>query len=354
MAKALRAELVERLLAGQDGAEVVQLMRDHPSAFTTNSSLQSYISQIKRAVLDSGDPRAVHPQYKATLAALRRRAGKPDVDPACRAKALEFAGASLRVQYHTHRAHARLKFCWGHPAVDAALRAVQVLPDNLATFRSSAEEASECRRAGAAATLLRNQSVLVVKDASTYLDRAVEILRGCGEQTTLGALGFALLLVSGRRTAEVFNMQSTFARGPTRYSAVFTGQLKVKGRAVPGYAIPLLCPFSTFAAGMRVLRDRQAPNPPRDSAHVNTRYGALLSRAVQNKYFVPEGTVHSLRRFYAQAVWIAFGYEETPVTFNAMTKSFLGHAELAQSLAYNDLRLIGLKHRFKGRLPVGE
>jgi hypothetical protein len=68
---------------------------------------------------------------------------------------------------------------------------------------------------------------------------------------------------------------------------------------------------------------------------------------------VPEASVHDCRRFYIQAVWLGFRYDETPVTFNVVAMQFLGHATLAESLHYNSVRLLGLRHRFDGpRLPV--
>jgi hypothetical protein len=351
MSKALRAELAERLLGGQDGLEVAELMRTHTSAFKTACSLRSGISTIRRAILESGDPRALHPQHKATVAALRRRAGRLDVAPECRAKVAEFAAASLREQYRTHRQHARKKLCLGNAAVDAALRAVRLLPDSMASFQASAEEAGDCRRADAATTLRRNNAVLIVHGAQRFVDRALEILRTCDERTCFGALGYALLLASGRRTGEVFNMKSTFSRGPVPHSAHFQGQLKRHG-ADRGYDIPLLSTFAEFTRALAVLRLKQARHPPRDNAHVNTLYAANLRRAVQRE-FMPGTSAHVLRRFYAMATWQSFRYDETPVTYNSMVLCFLGHSDLAMSLSYNDIRLLGLTHRLPGRLPVG-
>lgn len=351
MARSLQAEMAERLLSGEEGADVVAAMRAHPTAFKTECSLQSFISRIRRLVLESDDPRSRHPGSAASLAALARRVRRPDVDPECRAKAAAFLQAGHREQHQLHRRHARRQFCMGHPEVDAAVRAVRLLPANLASFRATADETDECRRRGAQATVRQNESVLVLHGASGYLDRAVAILEQCTASTSFGALGFALLLVSGRRTAELFNGQSAFARGPIAQSARFRGQLK--RRQPRPYDVPLLCPFELFQRGLRVLREKQAGEPPGDNAAANRRYAANLSRSIKRDFLVPQARVHDCRRFYIQAVWLGFRYDETPVTFNVVAMQFLGHATLAESLHYNSVRLLGFTHRFAGpRLPV--
>jgi hypothetical protein len=82
----------------------------------------------------------------------------------------------------------------------------------------------------------------MVPAASAVLQRAEEILRTAGPKTSLSALGFALLLVTGRRTAEVTNGRSQFSPGPNPMSALFHGQLKTQ-HPEP-YTIPLLTTFT--------------------------------------------------------------------------------------------------------------
>lgn len=174
----------------------------------------------------------------------------------CYAKGRGFLHASFVEQYDIQRRHARRRFCFGDGEVDEAFRAVRLLPDNFRTFSVGEATSGVCRQQGARATLRRNESVLMIEDASKRLDEAVRTLKAaCNGAVDAVALGAALLLVSGRRTAEMYNGRSRFSRGPNPMSALFGGQLK-KQRPQP-YVIPLLVPFELFARGVRALRALQ-------------------------------------------------------------------------------------------------
>lgn len=349
MSKALLAEMVEKLLSGEAGSSVAEYMRRHRSAFNTDCSMQSYVSRVRRMVLDSPDPRKFHASHRDTLSAFRARVRRRDVDPDCRQKARAFLDSTFRKQYHTMRRHARRKFCFGNPGVDEVFREIRMLPDSMQSFHPLREEAYSCRRQSTATTLRKNESVLLIRDASSFLDRAVEILRESTPRTSIASLGFALLLVSGRRTAEVFNGRSSFEPGPTAMSAIFTGQLKKRSSTT--YTIPLLCTFSLFDRGMRALLEKQG-DEELTNEEVHVKYASNLNKAIKSQ-LAPQATVHDCRRFYIQALWLGYGYAETTATFNRVAMQFLGHDTLSESLKYNNVRLLEFRHRFPARrIPI--
>jgi hypothetical protein len=375
-------ELVEMLLSGRDGDAVVAHMRTRPGAFTTECSLQAYVSKVRALLLESDDPRKYHPDHATSLAALRRSLPVPpgatdaagsdeatesgtDSGAACRRAGEAFLSASFRVQHKLTRRHQRRQFCLHDETVDAVFRRVRLLPDNLTTFRVSADEAEECRTRAVRSTLRRQESVLVVHGSSEHLDRAVLTLETCDERTCIGALGVALLLVSGRRMAEVFNGRSSFrALDGSPTAALFAGQLKTD-HPTP-YAIPLLCTLAVFQRGLDELRRRQGQWDARRGAFVSgapsvlnltnsavhTRYASNLNKYLKRNGNLDGASVHDLRRFYIQAVWLGYKYEETQSTFNRVAMQFLGHAGIEESLKYNSVRLRGFKHAFTERLSM--
>lgn len=354
MSKSLLAELTERLLSGEEGSHVVQAMRDHPTAFKTDCSVQSYVSRIRRGILDSSDPRARHPEYEESVNAFLR--SSEGADPRCRALALEFEGFDARGRFQMLRQHRLRKFCMGDPEVDAALSRVRLLPDNMRSFRTPPVAAESCRRQGELSTVHKNESVLVVKEGSSVLARATRILEECSIRTSYVDLGFALLLVSGRRMAEIFNGSSRFTPGPPRltdYCSIFRGQLK-RHRPAPPYLIALLCPYATFMRGLDALREKQSragrEAGGEDNGAVHVRYSSNIHKRM-DELLAPGATVHDLRKFYIQAVWQGFGFEETSLTFNRVAMHFLGHLTLGESLHYNSVRVRGFHDRFPGLRP---
>jgi len=348
---------------------VVRRMRSDKSAFRTDCSLRNHISRVRQMVMTSGDPRSMHPQRDETLRALLERADLEDVSPVCRLKAQAFAADTLHAQVLAQRKHQRRKFCLGHPEVDDALRRVRLLTDAMLDFHVSTDEASNCRRIGAERIIRKNEQVLVVPAASAVLQRAEEILRTAGPTTAVSALAFAILLVTGRRTAEAMNGRSHFGPGPNPMSATFVGQLKTQHPAP--YTIQLLTTFELLRKGLDALRARQGdwdaatqtfrPSAPgtRDvlaltNQQVNTRYAVILNRDLRRVHFLPSASNHDCRRFYIIAVWEGFQFAETNRTFNRIAMRFLGHSDLNTSLAYNSVRLIDFHHRFPVayRLPV--
>lgn len=345
----LRA-MAELLLAGVEGSTVIARMIDATEAFNTDCSLLNYVSRVRRMVLDADDPRRFHPDRAAALAAFRRRLGGTDVDAQCRARGLDFLASSLQRQRKIARLHRKRALCMGHPEVDELFRQIRLLPANMDSFHVPAAVADSCRRQGVRRTIRKNEGVLLVPEASAHLDRAVALLDTCSMRTSVSAIGFALLLVSGRRMAEIFNGRSRFSAGPNAQSAIFDGQLK-RDDPQP-YAIPLLCTFASFSRGWAVLLEKLG-DARLSNNEVHTRYASNLNRAIKRKLFVPDASSHDCRRFYIRAVYEGYAYEsETSYTFNRVAMAFLGHSSLEESLKYNTVRLTDFHHRFGERVPI--
>lgn len=347
-------ELVEMLLSGVEGALVLEKMVSDATAFNTDCSVRSYVSRVRRLVMDSSDPRRFHPQYTSTMRAFRARLRQVGpVGPECEAQCDAFFAATLRRKFKMMRQHRRKAFCLGDERVDEAFREIKLLPDNFASFRPSPKTIVSCVRSGVRRTIEKNESVLLISDASKYLDAATATLRTCTERTAITTLGFALMLVSGRRMAEIFNCRSTFAPGPNARSTVFHGQLKTD--LPTAYAIPLLCEYEAFRRGWGVFRAKVcagagAGELSNDAVH--RKYSSNLNKDIKRRLFLPEASSHDCRRYYIRAVWEGYSYEDTTYTFNRVVMAFLGHSTLEESLKYNTVRLRGFTHRFGPRVPI--
>jgi integrase len=175
------------------------------------------------------------------------------------------------------------------------------------------------------------------------------------EMYTIAQLAVTLLLVSGRRSAEILNGRSVFApRADSHFHAQFRGQLKKQGNAA-AYTIPLLVPFNVFAQALQILRQKQSAagiSPVKLSEEaVHSKYqkrvasvlderritGFLpslpLSDATCNRHLTP----HDLRAIYVALVQKMFccDYE-----FPQVAKLVLGHKSVTESLHYQTVRVL--------------
>jgi len=109
----------------------------------------------------------------------------------------------------------------------------------------------------------KTSNVRVVATIDLLLDKAKAVLDSANKADMLTLIA-AVMVVTGRRTAEITNGHSTFTEVPGQdHHAQFTGQLKTRGNAKP-YTIPILIPFETlvkgFAAMQLMQRNKKLPN----------------------------------------------------------------------------------------------
>lgn len=357
----------ERLLAGDQGSTVVDAMRADAHAFNSACTLVNGVSAVRMLVITSGDPRSLHPEYERSVAQLKH-ALATDVTIAgdCRGKLQEFVDSPLKAQCDIARLQRVAKYCVGSPSVRRLIEEAKLLPDNMSTFRASMRELSERKDDAEEKLLQKNEQAILITDAQIYLGRALYILKNASQHTPFCELGYALLLVSGRRFAEVYGSGCTFAEGPTPYSCIFDGALKKKRAPSESFAIPLLCRFDLFDEGLTALRTKQGPSlSSLGNDEVSRRWSSDLNRALRDRLFQIYGAPdrkarekrldcdparkhpvpHDLRRFYIAAVYKAFDFESTTLTFQRLIMQFLGHTRLDVSKAYQTVKLRDFKYQ---------
>jgi hypothetical protein len=359
MSKAVIQEISELLLQGINGETILEHMKTHKesgsfdwgNAFKTSCSIQTYVSKIKRNIMEKDDDRKYHELYTKTIQNFRQvLLATTSAD--CLKKSMIFLSSPFHVKYKLLKKHNRKKFCFGDKSVDDAFKEIKILKQNIVDFRPSVEDWEICKERSVERTKERNKKTIFVKDASSYLENAIYILETVTKKTSISELGFALMITSGRRMAEIFNGKSSFKNGSTKYSAIFEGQLKADRPQI--YEIPLLCKLEIFQRGLDHLRLKQGnwnvqlqkfendkPNVlDLSNDDVNSKYASNINKQLKRVLFLPKSSNHDCRRYYIQAIWKGFDYEnQTPYTFNTVAMQFLGHASLAESLNYNYMKL---------------
>ena len=157
------------------------------------------------------------------------------------------------------------------------------------------KQSLKCRRLLKTNVENKNEDVLIV-DGNSLLLRAKEILEYPDDEDKY-AIILALLLVSGRRTAEIVNGKSVFSKLGS-HSAMFKGQLKTKRKV--SYEIPLLVPYDVFENGLNALR-----NNTKNSKNVQ---GGLSVYSKRHFPFSKLNRVHDLRAIYAHIVYKLYKY----------------------------------------------
>ena len=321
--------------------------------FKSSCSRQNYVSKIKRYIFDSEDNRKYHKHYRKTIAIFNQALLKEGVSDVCKEKALKFKELDFRMQYKMLQRHKRKEFCLGNKEVDDAFKKIKLVNARILQFKVSASDSEKCKVQSIARVRRKNRDIILVTNSTKYLMDARKILKLCADSnhnTRIEDLGFALMLTSGRRMAEIFNGRSKFTKGTNSVSAMFEGQLKTDKH--PIYEIPLLCEFDDFIGGMDALRLKQGnwdiatktfkndtPSVLQlSNDRINARYSSNLIRRLRAGLFFPHSTNHDCRRFYIQATWKGYKYDRLH-TFNTVAMQFLGHGDLKESLSYNYLVL---------------
>lgn len=222
-----------------------------------------------------------------------------------------------------------------HDVLDA-LRGVEVIPHNFKEFALTRDETMACKQLAEDAQIKKNDHVVIIAHASHILCNAVYNLEHAAE-INMSLLACCLMLVSGRRLAEMLNGKSTFV--PVSRSTVsFDGQLK-KRHECGEYTIPLLVDSDLFVRAFKTLRTRQLALTPDlcqlSNVQVTAKYQGNLARQLKES-FNAFHHIHVLRSFYASAVFEAYTVN---ATFARCAMQCLGHETLQESLSYNNVVL---------------
>ena len=325
-------QAADLLLEGASGAEVRERIN---TRYKTLGSQKYAISLVRKRVMEL---------YEPDLTPMRQFEAEAGVTDFIKAPLSEKAAIQRR---HTYEQE------WSLEA-EECLQRLELIPPSMSGFGLTHAEVIRYKRESAQALRRKNANVIVIKQPGLLLETAVAMLQTSDTSHSVGRIVLPLLLVSGRRSAEILNGKSTFEPAPNPYYCYFTGQLKTKGRAKGRYMIPLLCPFATFCIGLNALRQKEGDVSNLGGQQINSRYQVKLNDEFQRDTLphlpasLPERkiTVHDLRAMYAAMVFHCYTVCDT---FNLMCMRVCGHDDMTESLAYNSIRLEGgdeLRGRF--------
>jgi hypothetical protein len=344
--------LLAQLRDGVEGSTVLEgLVQKNGNAYTV-ASLSTMVSNLRSKFIKNDHQRI--DRYMSSLA-LRKfthlEATEEGTEEAKNAKAIvakavaEFFCIPLAKQLEAQRLDAP---GWSTGARDA-LAALRLLPSNLSTFKLIDGQTASLKQHSAEALERKTSTLIVVKTTDLLLDEARAVIEGANSTTHMPTLTVALLLVSGRRTAEITNGNSIFTEVPGKdYHALFKGQLKQRGNALP-YTIPLVVPFKSFHHGYMTLQEMQKhAQLPNEEA--KAKYQPMVADAVSKTKNLPGGlTPHDLRTVYAAVINSVFAHQ---LPIPGLIKRVLGHSSVMESLHYSNVRLDPLPTASLGALPT--
>ena len=213
----------------------------------------------------------------------------------------------------------------------AVAKAGHTVPDG---FRLTAQEMDELKRQRVDQKLLRQDNRIVVSKPEDIL-RQIPFILQMAAHTTLSHLILALTAVSGRRLTEIANGRSQFLPIDARpHHTLFHGQLKRRTEGQQAYIIPLLVPYTLFAHGLSVLRQRQGDVSNLTSEQVKNRFSGNANAVLHQGEFcgMPRSAhVHTLRAIYVKFVNLLW---HCPWEENRLAMKLLGHLSIEESIVY--------------------
>lgn len=291
------------------------------------TSVNNFVVDIKKAVLATLD-----------FSPLTPFEGEPGVR--------EFLQASVAGKREIQAAHAA-EPSWSEDA-EAALKSIKILPASMDSFHFDKEDIVALKRAQEAKRILKNRNPIIVEQGEALLEWADCVIRS-PEARCVPELAFALLLVSGRRSAELLNGKSSFTTiEGEAHACIFLGQLKLKTNAQVPYKIPLLIECHAFQIGYENLRSKIGNSLPSTNKDVSAMFASILNdwlqEGIKRFSFFPKPnqktnvTPHTFRAIYAALSYHLF---DSDVTFCAWAQQALGHQSLEESLSYSSVKLKG-------------
>lgn len=334
---------IKELLAGVDGVEIAERLRQH---YANAPCLNGQLSKVRKGYLAAA---ARPPEYAAKAEELLQKGSalaKDDFEELQR-----FMGLALSAQYYAQKKHRKHKWTLHDSLVDELVDALPLVPANFKTLRITAAEVKQCDDAKRAQVEAKNSELRVHDNPGEMLRAMREQVRVAGESTSnRTALGAALIGLSGRRFIEIFNCRSQFLPvGGHAHLALFHGQAKKReDGAAPPYPIPLLVPQAEFARAFDVFKRLQRTNaartgnaPPAERANdeiegQNHALRTWLTRTDRRgRRMRPEyrclDNVKNFREIYLQYVKHCFA---TTGSDNHLSKMVHGHEGIETSLAY--------------------
>ena len=317
---------VELLLGGVEGSEVVHNLREH---YATQCCFEKKLSSVRRAYLR----RCTRgPHYADDMReVLELASGDAEAERDLR----RLAAMEVWQQYDTLHRHRKHGLFQDRRALNQRVAAIRLLPGNMESFVLSPNDRAQSLARKHSALVARNSAQIRVQRPRELLETQLHVLAHGASSRAAEIL--ALLLVSGRRQAEILNGRSTFQAVPDYPNhARFCGALKKKTdhlRPPPECVliIPLLCPFSLFDSALARTRTRQGEAAAACSnREVSRRYCAQLGAAAK-KHFPMISKPHDLRGLYVKYVEARFVHD---VAFPLLCMLSLGHDSMSEALHY--------------------
>lgn len=129
-----------------------------------------------------------------------------------------------------------------------------------------------------------------------------------------------LLLLTGRRSVEVFYTAKLEAVKGDKMKALFKGQAKKKGKEV-AFVIPLLTDFETVNKALLFVQKSKSFTSEKDVHSKTTRYLNDVVKREFKQYDIDKP--HDLRKLYAAICYYKFGKGQS---FRIYAASILGHS----------------------------
>jgi hypothetical protein len=336
-------EQAQSLVDGEDGRIVAERVRKH---YGTPCSVDKMMSNVRSHFMRLQRSRPIREDLAESLRRVSDSAARSG-NAACIAAVDSFIEKTPKEQYDVMRRQKTQPIC-DETSVNEALFRVKVLPENMSSFRLSSDEAAKCREKQKLSLLTKNSAVTLVKNGQAFLDRMCSVLRTPLQQPETLLLA-ALMCVSGRRSAEIFNGRSTFGPVPwSTHHSTFQGQLKKKREdgEHEEYVIPLLCEYSLFSYALEAFaltkkqqRIRGIRREKGEDAVNNAEAAKFYSSQLHylNKKSIPElNKIHELRNLYVVFVDEMFDHS---IPLPRLCMAVLGHDDMVDSLHYASVKV---------------
>ena len=359
--------------------------RNGTEARESASALKTAITKTRRLALEIG---FLHGEFSKSLGQLQLQVAASK-SKACKTWLKAFLAMNLveAAGYHrnyvkdradgTNDGNAAAECVRHNKQVDRAFRELRIMPDNVDALVLPVDEAASFK-AQEHSALYRKAANIVHIEANELFQVCVDIVRDAAElyckgqvvdmkkalikknkrHAYSGALHAALLLVSGRRLAEISSNESGFrpVHGHA-YAAMFSGQLKKRHtpEAPEAYCIPLLIDFKTFQCALHAFHELVPPGSKTGAAYSNavSKFLSKLTDGNDSEHSTPliwvdaastaKGargfkTAHLLRSVYAKLVFIMF--DCASYNHNLVSQFILGHERMTMSaLHYSSIHL---------------
>lgn len=355
------SDYAEMLLSGTSGKSVVDIM---VSEIENMCSIRVAMTSVRNTILNGSDSRRFHTKHGTIINEMKRASQSASIE--AKRKFRLFLSGNLKYRYDAKRKVRKDDTYFGDDALDDLLYNIEIFPDNMKSFVLPKDIAKACQEIAKHNLQVANENVKIIKNATKTINQCIDYIELAVEEGSKRnsdvsisdkRLGICLLLMSGRRTSEIFNGKSIFRKGSKVTSVHFKGQVKKNNAGQEttdtSYEIPLLCDAMLFIDGFNALRKLQGYKKFTNK-QVNSKYSTNLQYWTKILFPLPPSKnsvpniigPHDLRRIYVVAVFDMYNYATTSIGINTMAKKILGHEYIDTSVNYLSIRLNGLTEEF--------